>query len=244
MTEILRLFVGFDSREAAAYHVFCQSVLEKASVPVAFCPLHGGLKLVGQRDGTNAFTFSRYLIPYLCDYRGWALFCDGDMTCVRDIAELWKLRDSFNKAVMVVQHDYTTKHPRKYIGSKLENDNIDYPRKNWSSVVLWNCEHFGNRILTPHFVREAPGAFLHRFEWLQDEQIGALPSDWNHLVDEYPPGPAAIYHHTLGVPGLKHYADTHASWQWHGAMVRALQCAGEKPSEMVKRAEERIGEFQ
>lgn len=242
--DVVRLFVGFEPREAAAYHVFCQSVIEKASVPVAFYPLHGGLKLVGQRDGTNAFTFSRYLIPYLCDFRGWALFCDGDMTCERDILELWNARDSFNKAVLVVKHDYKTKHRRKYIGSKLENDNVDYERKNWSSVILWNCEHFSNRILMPDFVSEAPASFLHRFQWLQDSQIGVLPHDWNHLVSEDPPGPAAVYHHTLGVPGIKHYADVPASWRWHRALLAALECAGEQPSEMVRRAEERIGAIQ
>lgn len=245
MSDTVHLFVGFDPREAAAYHTFCQSVIEKASVPVAFYPLHTGMlkSFDGQRDGSNAFTFSRYLVPYLCDYRGWALFADGDMVCEKDIAELWALRTDaeFNKAVCVVKHEYRTRHPRKYLGTPMESANADYPRKNWSSLILWNCDHFGNRVLTPEFVKAAPPAFLHRFQWLQDEQIGTLPTWWNHLVSEDPPGPASLSHFTLGVPGIKHYANDNASWAWHGALLRALECAGEDPVQMTQRAQERIG---
>jgi len=247
MTDTLRIFIGYDPREAAAYHVCCQSIIEHATIPVSFQPLSTlSLKgFNGQRDGSNAFTFSRYLIPYLCDFTGWALFLDGDMTVNADIEHLWQWRTHFfNKAICVVKHDYQTRYPTKYVGSRMESRNVDYPRKNWSSVVLWNCGHFNNRSLMPEYVRDAPPSFLHRFEWLQDKDIGALPSDWNHLVREYPPASPALDHFTLGVPGIQHYSDDHGSWKWHSALVRALQCAGEKPSDMVKRAEERIGELQ
>ena len=167
------------------------------------------------------------------------------MTVNVDIDHLWQWRAHFyDKAIAVVKHDYQTKHPRKYIGSKLENRNVDYPRKNWSSVVLWNCAHFSNRVLMPDYVKDAPSSFLHRFEWLRDQDIGGLPSDWNHLVGENPPASPALHHFTLGVPGIEHYANDQGSWKWHSALVRALQCAGESPSEMVKRAEERVGELQ
>ncbi|MGH7745109.1 MAG: glycosyltransferase [Candidatus Dormibacteria bacterium] len=241
----VRLFVGYDKREALAYHVFCQSVLEKASVPVAFYPVHRGiLSSDYQRDGTNAFTFSRYLVPLLCDLRGWALFADGDMVCQRDIAELWDLKDEniFNKAVSVVKHDYKTQHRRKYIGSLMESQNKDYPRKNWSSVMLWNCSHAANAVLTEEYVSTSEPRDLHRFSWLKDEQIGELPRWWNHLVGEDPPGEAALYHFTLGVPGIKHYADDYASWNWHSAYIRALACAGEYPLEMTARSANRVGE--
>src|SRR6185312_12894549 len=176
MQSTVPIYVGFDPREAACYHVFCQSVIERASIPVSFHPLHRPMldNFDGQKDGTNAFIYSRFLIPHLQSYNGWALFFDGDMAMVNDVAELWALRDEFvvNKAVCVVQHDYKTRQPRKYLGTLMEADNLDYPRKNWSSVMLWNCNHMANRILTPEFVREAPGSFLHRFSWLKDEQIG------------------------------------------------------------------------
>ena len=245
-SSIIPIFVGYDPREAAAYHVFCQSVLETSSRPVAFIPLHKPLleNFDGQRNGTNAFVFSRYLVPMLCNYKGWAIFCDGDMVLRNDIWELWDYQQVYiDKAACVVRHDYQTRHPKKYIGSRLEADNVDYPRKNWSSVVLWNCAHFANRWLNRRSVAGAVPADLHRFSWLQDDQIGELPHDWNHLVGEDPPGPAHLYHYTTGVPGLAHYADDHASWHWHTALLTSLGCAGEDPLRMVTRAQQRIGEL-
>ena len=244
--DLIPVFVGYDPREAAAYHVFCQSVIEKSSRPVAFIPLHKQMLdgFDGQRNGTNAFIFSRYLVPMLCNYRGWAIFCDGDMVMDRDIADLWEYQNVFiDKALAVVQHEYSTKRPRKYIGSKLESDNVDYPRKNWSSVVLWNCAHFANRWLDRGTVAGADPAELHRFSWLNDTQIGSLPPSWNYLVGEDPPASASLYHYTTGVPGIKHYADDHASWHWHTALLTSLGCAGEDPVRMVTRAQERIGEL-
>ena len=241
---IIPIYVGFDPREAAAYHVFCQSIIDKASQPVAFIPLHKPLlnNFDGQRDGTNAFIFSRYLVPYLNGFNGYALFFDGDMVVNRDVAELWNMRHNIlGQACAVVKHDYVTKHPRKYIGTNIENENVDYPRKNWSSVILWDCGHFANRRLTPDYVGNARADFIHRFEWLTDVQIGDLPTDWNHLVGENPPGPASLRHYTLGVPGINHYRDDHGSWDWHRSFIQALQCGGETPSEMVKRAEDRVG---
>jgi len=235
----MRIFIGYDPREAVAFHVCCQSILASTSGNVSFQAVRGD-----PRDGTNAFTYARYLVPYLCDFTGWALFLDGDMTVNVDIAELFRWTDTYyNKAVAVVQHDYQTRHPKKYLGSTMESENRTYPRKNWSSVVLWNCAHFANRVLMPEYVNEASPSFLHRFQWLQDKDIGALPEDWNHLVGEYPPASPALSHFTLGIPGIRHYADDSGSWTWHTALLRALRCAGETPSVMVQRAEERIGEL-
>lgn len=240
MSEV-RIFIGFDPREAAAYHVCCQSILEKSSLPVSFHPL----TQKDQRGGSNSFTFSRYAIAHLCDFTGWALFLDGDMVVDQDIAQLWAWKEThYRKAVAVVKHDYRTRHPRKYVGSSMESANIDYPRKNWSSVVLWNCAHFSNRVLTPEYVQGAPASFLHRFEWLSDEDIGEIPGDWNHLVGETPPASPALYHYTLGIPGIRHYQDDYGSWKWHGALMRSLQCAGEEPADMVARSQEKVGAIQ
>lgn len=227
---VIPIYVGFDPREAAAYHVFCQSVIQHATRPVAFIPLHKPLlsNFDGQRDGTNAFIFSRYLVPYLCGFNGWALFVDGDMVVTSDITELWAMRDTlaYGKAVGVVQHDYKTRHKRKYVGTPIENDNIDYPRKNWSSVMLWNCGHYANRILTPEFVRESVGQLLHRFEWLRDDQIGALPSEWNRLACEESIGDAKLIHYTIGVPGIPHYAECDGAEYWHDAKRNANHIIG------------------
>lgn len=177
MPEKINVVVGFDQREAVAYHTFCQSVLERSTLPVQFLPLaENTLSFYKEThtDGSNRFIYSRFLTPFLMDYQGWALFADGDMICRADIAELWRLRDP-SKAVQVVQHDYQTKAQRKYLGNKNEN----YPRKNWSSVILWNCAHPAHQRLTPEFVMGQTGAFLHRFSWLKDEDIGALAPEWN-----------------------------------------------------------------
>lgn len=235
---MITLYVGFDPREACVYHVFCQSVIEHASGPVAFVPLHQPMLngFDGQQDGTNAFIFSRYLVPALQDYEGFAIFCDGDMHVNKDIYELWNLRDE-GKAIQVVPHEYKTQHELKYIGTKLQSSNIDYPRKNQSSVMIWNCGHESNKILDRRLVSEAGGAFLHRFQWLKDEEIGHLPFEWNWLVGEYEDYDFAyLYHHTLGSPGFEHYADCHSSGDWNAYLLDALNMAGERAYSMVRRA--------
>jgi hypothetical protein len=226
MKEVVPIYVGYDPREAATYHVFCQSVVEHASVPVSFHPLHkpmlGGFD--GQRDGSNAFIYSRFLVPYLQGFSGYAIFGDGDMVDLDDIAELWSLRN--DKAVSVVKHDYKTKCDRKYIGTALEADNADYPRKNWSSVMLWNCAHPANRILTPEFVSQSPGSLLHRFGWLKDDQIGDLPETWNALAVEQDISAASLVHYTLGNPGMQYYRNCDGADHWHRARKNMLK-AGE-----------------
>lgn len=231
MSHSIPLYVGYDPREAACFHVFAQSVIERASAPVSFIPLHKPMlsNFDGQRDGSNAFIYSRFLVPYLQNYRGWALFCDGDMACLDDIAKLWALREAngFDKAVCVVKHDYKTKYPRKYIGTPMEADNLDYPGKNRSSVMLWNCEHYSNRILTPDFVKETPGSFLHRFQWLKESQVGQLPPEWNALALEQDIGLASLVHYTLGAPGFKHYQYSDGAEHWHRAKKNAMNMVGE-----------------
>jgi len=234
---MLALFVGFDPREAAVYHVFCQSVIEHASGPVQFIPLHSPMldHFDGQQDASNAFVYSRYLIPYLQDYEGFALFCDGDQHVMTDIYELYNLRDE-SKAVQVVKHDYKTCSPRKYIDTPLANDNIDYPCKNWSSVMIFNCSHPSNKLLTREYVADT-GGIIHRFDWLNDDEIGELPLEWNHLVTEYPENPQAkLYHHTLGSPGFEYYKECESHRQWNRYLLNMLNMEGERQYEIVRRA--------
>jgi hypothetical protein len=226
MSEIIPLYCGYDAREAAGYHTFCQSVLERSSVPVSFIPLHGPMLkgFDGQKDGSNAFIYSRFLIPHLQNYRGWAIFADAsDMVCLDDIAKLWQMREQFifNKALAVVKHDYKTKHPRKYIGTPMEADNADYPGKNRSSLILWNCEHYANRRLLPEFVAESPGSFLHRFQWCGEDQIGELPQEWNALATEQDISGASLVHFTCGSPGFSHYTRCDGADHWHRAFAKA-----------------------
>jgi lipopolysaccharide biosynthesis glycosyltransferase len=216
------IVVGFDQREAIAYHVFCQSVLERSSSPVCFTPLSENTLANYKEthsDGSNKFVYSRFLTPYLSGFSGWAIFADGDMVCKEDITKLWDLRDD-SKPVLVVKHDYKTKAKIKYLGNKNEN----YPRKNWSSLILWNCEHPTNRLLTPDFIQSQPGSFLHRFSWLSDELIGELPMEWNWLAIEYPENPdAKIIHYTLGTPCFKDYSEESMSDLWHQVYDRTIE---------------------
>jgi len=235
---MIPLYVGYDLREAAVYHTFCQSVIEQASKPVMFIPLHESMLdgFDGQQDGTNKFIYSRYLVPYLNGFYGAAVFCDGDMVVNADINELLELFDP-DKAVQVVKHKYRTKAERKYVGTPLESRNVDYPRKNQSSVMIFNCAHPANTILTPEFVSEAGGSFLHRFEWLNEDQIGELPFEWNWLELEYMHNPdAKLFHHTLGSPGFKTYEDSPSARLWNHYLLNALNMEGERQHEMVRRA--------
>lgn len=217
MPDVLRCFVGYDPREAVAYHVCCQSILENTKYPVSFHPVRGE-----RRDGSNDFIYARFLVPWLCGFSGSAVFVDGDMIVRGDISDLFALR-RLDVGAQCVQHAYKTKHPTKYLGNK----NEDYPRKNWSSVILWNCAHAAHRVLTPEFVQSQPGSFLHRFAWLDDADIGALDPLWNWLAIEYDDNPAAkLVHYTLGTPCFRDYRDTAMAELWHAAHASAEQGIG------------------
>ena len=223
---MIRVFLGFEPREAVAYHACCQSIIENTSEPVSITPLHLPQirKMLdysaGRRDGSNDFIYSRFLVPVLCDFQGWALYLDGDMVVRGDLAELWEMRDPAKDA-HVVKHDYVTRHPVKYLGAKNES----YPRKCWSSVILWNCASFPNRVLTPEFVASHDGSFLHRFKWLSDRRIAELPPEWNWLVGEYDANPnAKLLHYTLGIPAFAEYADCDHAADWRAARDAAFHC--------------------
>ena len=222
MREKIKIVIGFDQREAIAFHTFTQSLIEKSSAPLIIIPLAINT-LIGYKethnDRSNDFIYSRFLTPYLCDYCDWAIFADGDMVCQADINELWTLKDE-SKAVMVVKHDYQTKAKQKYLG----NINENYPKKNWSSLILWNCKHPKHRILTPEFISNQSGAYLHRFSWLDENEIGELPKAWNWLAIEYPANDhAKLIHYTLGTPCFKDYRDTDMAEHWHETQARLLQ---------------------
>ena len=209
----VKIYIGFDQRESVAYHTFVQSLIDHASIPLEITPLAmRTLKGYEEKheDKSNDFVYSRFLTPFLNDFRGWAIFADGDMICQKDIKELLDLKDS-SKALQVVKHDYKTKANQKYLG----NINQDYPRKNWSSVILWNCEHPKHKILIPDFIANQTGKYLHRFSWLEDEDIGELPQEWNWLATEYPNNEQAnIIHYTLGTPCFKDYRETEMADIW------------------------------
>lgn len=217
------IFIGYDPREAVAYHVCANSIIRHSSRPVAIVPL--ALNLFQNytevhTDGSNHFIYTRFLVPYLMNYSGHAIFLDGDMVVRSDIVDLWNLRDP-DKDVQVIKHDYKTKMPVKYLGAKNEN----YPRKNWSSVIIWNCGSLSNRILDPEYITKSSGAQLHRFQWLSDNKIGELPKEWNWLPDEYGEHSGAkLLHYTLGTPCFYDFADTPMGNEWHKERIYTEYC--------------------
>ena len=218
----MKIFIGYDKREAIAYHVCSNSLIRHSTGPLEIVPLAlNNLKtFYGEehKDGSNDFIYSRFLVPYLCGFTGTALFMDGDMVVLDDVSKLFELADP-RMAVQVVKHEYKTKAEKKYLGSINEN----YPCKNWSSVILWNCNHFANRKLTPDNVAKMTGPQLHRFTWIEPDRIGELPIEWNWLESEYPINPEAkLIHYTLGTPCWSEYSNTPMSDKWHVELKEAL----------------------
>lgn len=226
MRDLMRVFIGYDLREPVVYHVCADSIIRNTRSPVSITPLHlphiASVYEEKHADGSNAFIYSRFLVPYLSGYSGYSLYLDGDMVVNGDIAEMFERADP-TKSVIVAQHpSYVTKAPRKYLGSPNEN----YPYKNWSSVMLFNCGHFHTRKLTPKKIMEADGAYLHRFMWTEDDRIGKLSLDWNWLVGEYERNPAAkLLHYTLGVPAFSEYQGCDHAEEWFDAYSDATHCA-------------------
>lgn len=206
----MRVFIGFDPRETVAYHVAAHSIIRRATIPVSITPLRReSLPMLtrprGEHDSTE-FAISRFLVPYLCGYDGVALFMDCDMVMLADVKELETLAmaDAIlqDTAVRVVKHDYTPKGTTKFLGQ----GQTRYMRKNWSSVMLFNCNQCKD--LRAEYVNEAPGLDLHQFAWLPDEKIGKLDPAWNVLVgeDNQPSWDAAkVLHYTKGTPCFPEY---------------------------------------
>jgi hypothetical protein len=232
------VYIGFDRREPEATEVARRSLEATSSIPVEIEALREdvlrarglydrpfrteGRQRFDLRDGkpfSTDFSFTRFLVPVLQDFQGWTLFCDGDFMFRRDLKELMALADE-SKAVLVVQHVYKPPEKLKMDGQLQER----YARKNWSSLILWNCGHPANGALTAHEVNHQPGSYLHGFRWLEDDQIGAVPEEWNWLEGWSSPEiePSAV-HMTRGVPTMAGYEDIPYADEW-----RAYLSAGRK----------------
>jgi hypothetical protein len=211
---VIRVFIGYDSRETVAYGVLAHSINTRASQPVAIAPVMlGQLEGVFRRERnalqSTEFSFSRFLVPYLCSYQGWAIFMDCDMLMMDDVAALWSLRDE-RYAVQVVKHEHVPKEEVKFLGAVQTR----YQKKNWSSVMLMNCARCG--ALTPEYVNHASGLELHQFKWLADEaSIGELPATWNHLVGyDLPRSAVSLAHFTIGGPWFPEYEGCEYAKEW------------------------------
>jgi lipopolysaccharide biosynthesis glycosyltransferase len=223
----MKIFVGYDTREDITYQV-CEHSIKQHQPNAEVLPL----KMKELREAglytrpidplsTTEFTFSRFLIPYMTNYTGWAVFCDCDFVWTADVSELFAQADD-RYAVMVVKHDYTPPP-----GVKMDNQKqMPYPRKNWSSMILWNCAHPANRAVTPELVNKETGQYLHRFSWLKDEEIGSVDHSWNWLVGWYKEpkdGEPKVLHYTEGGPWFKEYRDCEYNDVWKKYLSNMLK---------------------
>ena len=223
---MLKIFVGYDSREDIAYRVCRDSLARHATSPLEITPLNqeelrkcGLYRRAKDPLASTEFTYTRFLVPHLAGYEGWAVFCDCDFLFTADIADLFKLADE-RCAVLCVKHDHRPTEAVKMDGAV----QTVYPRKNWSSLILWNCAHPANRALTVEAANRETGAFLHRFRWLSDDLIGEVPETWNWLEgwcrkpeDGIPP---KGIHYTRGGPWFKEWQDVAYADLWLAAAER------------------------
>jgi len=200
-SQMMRVFIGSDPRQIISYTVAAASFAFAANTrPVTVSPIKIET-LPMQRVGLTPFTFSRFMVPWLCDYQGFALFVDADVACVADPADLFSIAEyDPSKAVWAVD---------------------THPEFERAAVMLFNCGHPDNAVLTPDYVSTANG--MHQLRWT--ENIGWLDKRWNHLVGYDQPRPdPAIIHYTMGVPCWEQTSDCeHADIWWlaHKAMNSA-----------------------
>jgi lipopolysaccharide biosynthesis glycosyltransferase len=226
-----KIFVGYDSREVIAWEVCRHSIRRHSGDDVSVIPIRQDVlrelglytRAIDSRSSTE-FSITRFLTPYLAAQSGWVAFCDCDFLFTVDVRQVFEELDS-TKAVYCVQHDYTPAHSIKMDGK----EQAAYPRKNWSSFILFNCDHPDVRALTPALVNEATPAYLHRFEWIRDpEAIGALDLDWNFLVGEYrkPDRTPRVLHYTVGGPWFDDWQDCDYADLWlheHDLYLQSLK---------------------
>lgn len=215
----LNIYIGWDGVEAEAFHVLCHSIFDRSTIPVRITPIvRGQLPLTRPRHPkqSNAFAFTRFLVPYLNNYEGWALWLDADMMVRSDISDLFWLRDE-SKAVMVAKHTWEGYEGEKFLGTT----QTSYNRKLWSAAVLFNCAKC--KVLTPEYVDTADGLDLHQFKWLPDHEIGEIPVEWAWVADVYPHNPGAnLVHWTLGGPYFAETANCDYADEWRIQRDKAL----------------------
>ena len=243
----LKIYIGYDSREDIAYEMAKASIQERASVPVDIVPLK--LRQLGKdghywrgkdKLGSTEFTFSRFLVPQLNEHKGWALFIDCDFIFLDDVANLFDLADD-KYAVMCAQHDYTPKAGLKMDGKK----QTIYPRKNWSSMMLFNCGHPSNKILTNVLVNDTDydGKYFHRFSWLEDSEIGKISHEWNWLVGWYhdpEDGIPKALHYTEGGPWFRNYRNCEYNYEWYETYIRYLERRADRAATNLVKERDRI----
>lgn len=214
----MKIYVGYDSSQEESFDVCVKSIKHNSNIeiiPIVKSDLEEKFLYVENKTGSTEFSFTRFLVPFLNDYKDFAIFCDSDFIWDCDPLELESYIDS-TKSVSVVKHDIK---PEQVPKTKMNNqEQFWYPKKNWSSLMLFNCSHQDCADLKPSTISYCSGKYLHEFEWTKEENIGDLPKMYNYLVGYgYYDGelkPKAI-HFTSGGPWYKDYQDVEFCNQWY-----------------------------
>lgn len=232
---VLPIFIGYDSREAVCSDVLSHSITKRTSSDVKINYLkHRELRkkgiftrpwlvesdtgnwkdLLDNKQFSTEFSHTRFLVPALMNYKGWALFLDSDMVCLSDIQKLFNLCDD-RYAVMCVKHIHKVKAGDIKMDGRQQ---LSYFRKNWSSFVLFNCGHKSNKSLTPEKVNFMKGSDLHAFSWLHESEIGTLPNTYNYIIgvsQKIPHGKMPdVIHYTEGGPWFDEYKEIPYGGTW------------------------------
>lgn len=232
MRESFPVFIGYDSNEANAFEVCRASLLAHATVPLHIQPLdiralrHAGMftrawffdngqfiDLLDGRPFSTEFSFTRFLVPSLCQHKRWALYCDSDFLWRDDVKHLLDDR-YFEDAISVVKHDHQPTETTKMRGQAQAR----YYRKNWSSLMLFNNAHPDTNRLTPQVVSRETGQWLHGLSWT--DKIGSIPVAWNWLAGISDPTtiPSAV-HFTLGTPDMPGHENQDYADEWRAVLA-------------------------
>jgi lipopolysaccharide biosynthesis glycosyltransferase len=233
-----KVFIGYDSREDIAWQVCRHSLLRHSEGQVEAIALRQdwlrdkGLYTRPHDFGASTeFSLTRFLTAHLAGQTGWAIFCDCDFLFTTDIRQVFHGLDP-SKALYCVKHDYTPAYRFKMDGKPQSA----YPRKNWSSFMVLNCDHPDVRALTPDVVNSAPPAYLHRFEWISDDSdIGELELNWNFLEGEYsrPEQTPAVIHYTNGGPWFEEWQNCDYADLWIKERNLYLESLGERSEKVA-----------
>ena len=214
-----KVYVGFDSTNYGQQLAFdvCKKSIEKFNKDIEVIKVVRqdliDKKLFWREDktGVTEFTYTRFLVPYLNNYQGWALFCDSDFLWTCDINEVFEKYVNDKYAVCCVKHDYTNCHAKTKMDGRAQEY---YPRKNWSSLMLYNCSHPSVKKLTLENVSTQSPAWLHRMQWAKDEEIGEIDKSYNYLVDYYHDNNIKALHYTDGGPWHPGYENVEHGDKW------------------------------
>jgi len=212
---VINIYIGYDEHHSITYDACKFSIIKGNSkydinvIPINYNTINSYDRIMDKYESTQ-FSFARFWVPYESNYKGISIFCDSDFIFMDSIDNLIDLYDD-RYAIMCCQHNYTPNSDIKMNG-KIQSS---YPRKNWSSLMIFNNEHPKNKTLNPLTLNNQSGAFLHRFNWLDDNEIGSLPLDWNYLVGYYTGKDPKALHYTDGGPWLKGYENCKYSDIWY-----------------------------